>query len=330
MAISTLAKKKLLKRNYTAMAGKEIEHITIHHCAVVNATAEGMYNAFNNEMRAASANYFIDSDGGIYCFVDELHRAWTSGTVLNDGRAITIEVSNNAGAEKDWSISEQAFAALIDLCTDICKRYNLTAYFDDTANATFNLHRHFQATQCPGAYIYNNMKQITQLVNARLLQEYDNSYVKTCEYINKVCFLETGSQEWKCATFDEHMNAFIIDTQFELSAIAIQCSKGNCVYKVHTKEYGWLPDVYSSNYNLSDSDKGYAGLEDSTIDAITICYLTDTQEESDYIYAKYFVRLKEMQIELPEQLDDVIEANNEGYAGIINYTIDKLYLYLSK
>lgn len=39
----------------------------------------------------------------------------------NDNRAITIEVANNGGAP-DWPVSNKAYAALLDLVTDICKR----------------------------------------------------------------------------------------------------------------------------------------------------------------------------------------------------------------
>ena len=54
-------------------------------------------------------------------YVEEKHRSWCSSSRSNDSQAITIEVANDSRGP-EWHVSDKALAALIDLCTDICKR----------------------------------------------------------------------------------------------------------------------------------------------------------------------------------------------------------------
>ena len=53
--------------------------------------------------------------------MEEANRSWCTSNAANDHRAITIEVANNGGAP-DWPVSDKAYAALLDLLTDICRR----------------------------------------------------------------------------------------------------------------------------------------------------------------------------------------------------------------
>ncbi len=144
-----------------------IDKITIHHMAG-NYTLEAVGNQFAKPERQASSNYGIDSNGNIALFVPEEIRAWTSGNAENDNRAITIEVANDELAPT-WHVSDAAFASLIRLCADICKRNGIDKLNwtgDKTGNMT--LHKWFQATACPGPYLESRMPEIAQLVNAKL------------------------------------------------------------------------------------------------------------------------------------------------------------------
>ena len=76
---------------------------------------------FADTSRKASSNYGIGSDGRIALYVEEANRSWCTSNAANDHRAITIEVANNGGAP-DWPVSDKAYAALLDLLTDICRR----------------------------------------------------------------------------------------------------------------------------------------------------------------------------------------------------------------
>lgn len=145
---------------------EKITKITIHHMAGC-LSASQCESIFANPRRCASANYLIGKDGEILCNVDEDFRAWTSGSNWNDQRAITIEVANSTGKPK-WEISEKVMRSLILLCADICRRYCIVPYFTGDKNGSITFHYMFQATECPGPYIKNNVKYIIDSINNEL------------------------------------------------------------------------------------------------------------------------------------------------------------------
>ena len=155
-----------LSPNCTKPRGKKIDTITIHHAAG-NASVETLGNIFAPTSRKASANYGIGSDGRIACFVEEENRAWTSSSTANDDRAITIEVAN-CGAEPDWPISDKAYAALLDLCEDICRRHGIVLNYTGDKTGNLTMHKWFKATACPGPYLESKFPAIASEVNRRL------------------------------------------------------------------------------------------------------------------------------------------------------------------
>ena len=161
----------------------KIDTITIHHMAG-NLTVERCGEIFQKTSREASSNYGIGTDGRIALYVDEEDRAWTSGSYLNDHRAITIEVANDS-LEPNWHVSDAALESLINLVVDICKRNDikkLTWSNDKNERighkngCNMTVHRDFQATACPGLYLYNKMSYIANSVNSKLneVEEDDN------------------------------------------------------------------------------------------------------------------------------------------------------------
>lgn len=130
---------------------EKISKITIHHMAG-QIGAEACARMHRDGNREASANYYIGPDGTICAGVSEDRRAWTSSSNWNDQRAITIEVSNNSGAP-NWTISDASYKALIKLCADICKRYNIVPAYTGHTDATLTVHNMFSATACPGPYL---------------------------------------------------------------------------------------------------------------------------------------------------------------------------------
>lgn len=148
---------------------EKITKITIHHMAG-NQSAVGCAKSHRDGNREASANYYIGSDGTICAGVSEDRRAWTSSSSWNDQRAITIEVANNTFSP-NWTVSDKAYRSLINLCVDICKRYNIVPAYNGTKNASFTEHRMFVSTLCPGPYLHNRMKDIVRKVKRGLATE---------------------------------------------------------------------------------------------------------------------------------------------------------------
>lgn len=178
MGFSSLIIKKILSPNHSGKRKYEVTRITIHHMAAA-WTIEQCGQSFKNPARYASSNYGVDGKGRIAGYVDEKNRAWTSASRDNDNRAITIEVANDRTGG-NWSVSDKALAATIDLCVDICKRYgkkkliwfgdkNKTlSYKPKSDEMILTVHRWFQATSCPGPYLYTHMGYIAEEVTKRL------------------------------------------------------------------------------------------------------------------------------------------------------------------
>ena len=116
------------------MAGK----LTGTQCAV---------NIFGKKGRKASANYCIGYNGDIVCNVEEEDRAYTSSSAWNDNRAITIEISNSANGT--GRITEASWESLLDLCEDICRRYNFKLEYTGTKEGSLTLHQFYANTNCP-------------------------------------------------------------------------------------------------------------------------------------------------------------------------------------
>lgn len=134
--------------NYTqGRKGHKVCKITVHHMAGV-LSAEQCGRIFQAAGRQASSNYGIGNDGRIGCYVGEENRAWTSSNSENDCKAITIEVSNSS-VGGDYPISAAAWNSLVNLCVDICRRYNFRLNYDGTKNGSLTRHNMFANTNCP-------------------------------------------------------------------------------------------------------------------------------------------------------------------------------------
>ena len=168
---SPLTEYVLLSPNATFPREEPITKITVHHMAG-DLTLEELGEAFAQRDRRASANYAIDSEGRVALYVEESDRAWTSSSADNDHRAVTIEVANDqVGGE--WHVSDAAYEALLDLCTDICRRNEIQELrYTGDASGTLTLHSMFYSeTDCPGPYLKSRMGEIAAEVDGRLHRE---------------------------------------------------------------------------------------------------------------------------------------------------------------
>lgn len=165
-----------------------ISRITIHHAAG-QLSLSGFSSLLNSGSREVSWNYAISPEGEIGLFVDESHRAWTTGSVTdpdgaeNDHMAVTIEVANNSG-EPDWTVSDASINALLDLCEDICRRNNIQglSYTGSKSGSTLTRHDWYADTYCPGDYLGSKFPYIAEEVNRRLGVESTIVYPDEDEY----------------------------------------------------------------------------------------------------------------------------------------------------
>ncbi len=72
-------------------------------------------------------------------YVEEKDRSWCTSSSANDNRAVTIEVASDTS--DPYAVTEAAYAGLLNLVTDICKRNgkNTLIWFGDKKHR-FELH----------------------------------------------------------------------------------------------------------------------------------------------------------------------------------------------
>ena len=174
MSNSKLVNYTRISPNKNSPRNHKIDTITIH-CVVGQCSVETLGNIFAPTSRQASSNYGIGYDGKIGMYVEEKDRSWCSSSASNDNRAITIEVASDT--KHPYAVNEKAFAALLDLVTDICKRNGIKRLVWSTNKkdrmnhlngCNMTVHRDYANKSCPGDYLYNRHGQIADEVNKRL------------------------------------------------------------------------------------------------------------------------------------------------------------------
>ena len=151
-----------------------IDTITIH-CVVGQCSVETLGAIFAPTTRQASSNYGVGYDGRIGMYCEEKDRSWCTSSAANDNRAITIEVAS--GTTSPYAVTDKAYAALLDLVTDICKRNGIKRLVwsnnkNDRVNhangCNLTVHRDYANKSCPGGYLYDRQGEIAAAVNKRL------------------------------------------------------------------------------------------------------------------------------------------------------------------
>lgn len=174
MSNSKLISYTKISPNRTSPRNHKIDTVTIH-CVVGQCSVETLSNIFAPTSRQASCNYGIGADGRIGMYCEEKDRSWCSSNAANDNRAITIEVASDT--KHPYAVNAKAYAALIDLLVDICKRNGIPRLVWSTSKAdrvnhkngcNMTVHRDYANKSCPGEYLYSRHAQIASEVNKRL------------------------------------------------------------------------------------------------------------------------------------------------------------------
>ena len=174
MSNSKLISCTLISPNKNSPRNHKIDTITIH-CFVAQVTAKRGCEVFQPTSKKASCNYVVGYDGSIGLCVDEGDRSWCTSSGVNDHRAITIEVASDN--KEPYAVTEKAYAAMLDLVTDICKRNgikklvwstNKNERMNHLNGCNMTVHRDYANKSCPGDYLYNRHGEIAAEVNRRL------------------------------------------------------------------------------------------------------------------------------------------------------------------
>lgn len=160
--------------NRTVNRNHAIDTITIH-CVVGQCSVQTLGEVFAPVSRQASSNYGVGYDGKIGMYCEEKDRSWCSSNAANDHRAVTIEVASDT--TEPYAVNDKAYAAMLDLVTDICKRNGIKKLVWSTNKnervnhlngCNMTVHRDYANKSCPGTYLYERHGAIAAEVNRRL------------------------------------------------------------------------------------------------------------------------------------------------------------------
>ena len=141
-------------------------------------TAKRGCEVFQPTSKKASCNYVVGYDGSIGLCVDEGDRSWCTSSAANDHRAVTIETASDN--EDPYAVTDKAYAALLDLVEDICRRNGKTkllwlgdkdktlAFKPAADEMVLTVHRWFVKKACPGQYLLDRHPEIAAEVTRRL------------------------------------------------------------------------------------------------------------------------------------------------------------------
>ena len=177
MANSKLISCTVLSPNNSGTRCYKLTRIT-PHCMVGQMTAMQCGALFSKSSREASSNYGIGKDGEIGLYVDESKRSWCTSSADNDNRAITIECASDVYAP--YAMNSHVWKSLINLCTDICRRYgkDTLLWLGDKSTSLkykprdneliLTAHRWFAAKSCPGDWLYRRLGTLADEVTKQL------------------------------------------------------------------------------------------------------------------------------------------------------------------
>ena len=174
---SSLVDYTKISPNNSGQRTHSVDRIT-PHCIVGQWDVTTIGNYFNNPNVKASCNYGIAKDGKVALVVEENKRSWCSSSNENDQRAITIECSSEKTSP--YAFNDAVYNKLIDLCVDICKRYNKNTllwiadkntalnYTPKSNEMLLTVHRWFKQKACPGDWMMARMGDLATKVTNRL------------------------------------------------------------------------------------------------------------------------------------------------------------------
>lgn len=148
---------RLLTINEYSRSGEKqnkIKNIIVHWVGNAGSSAIGNRNYFESlkdtHKTYASSHYIIGLNGEIIRCIPEDEVAFHSGGYSMNRKSIGIEVCH---PDWDGKFNENTYNSLVELCADICRRYNL---------GIDAIIRHYDVTgkECPRYYVRNEQEWI--------------------------------------------------------------------------------------------------------------------------------------------------------------------------
>lgn len=155
--------------HYTGRS-QQISAVVVHYTATIVRDAKQTVEWWEHNNPYTSASYIIDVKGDITGVIPEEYRPYTTGSWGKgardiDDRAITIECSCDNTDNNVYHVSGNTIAALCRLLADIGRRYKIIWSFTGNESGNIHAHRWYEATPCPGNYLYDKLELIASMAN---------------------------------------------------------------------------------------------------------------------------------------------------------------------
>lgn len=213
---------KLLTINPYSRSGEKQNNITdiiIHYVGNAGSSAMANRNYFENlqytHKTYASSHYIVGLNGEIIRCIPDDEVAFHSGSYSENRKSIGIE---NCHPNVDGKFNEQTYNALVELCAELCKKYNIGINNVKT-------HNMITGKNCPKYYVEHEeaWEQLKQDINNKInggtvtpvsepekgsdepVRRYKNGSTKEIAYSNWQCTNQIGylSPYESCDCFGE-------------------------------------------------------------------------------------------------------------------------------
>lgn len=136
-------KEMLLTHNRPYTKRKKTTAIAVHYVGNAGSSAVGNRNYFQNTNTSVSSHYIIGLEGEIIRCIPENEVSWCT----NQANSYTISIEC-CHPNIDGIFNDKTYKSLVELCADICKRWNLNPLKN-------GIIRHFDVTGkvCPRGFV---------------------------------------------------------------------------------------------------------------------------------------------------------------------------------
>lgn len=323
-----------IRASHFGTGSRKKTFIVVHYTANTgdNATAKGNAIYFSKPSVDVSAHFVVDEGDTVYNVVPENCIAYAVGGskypnnggkyygVCTNDNSISIEMVSHTDASGSYFIPEKTVDNTLALVKDLQARHGIP---DD------HVIRHYDVNgkPCPmcwtNEYGYSGERKwddfLMRLSGQPTPQPTPQPSFHPDVYYKACC----EGYGWLPEVRNTEDFAGIQGKA--IRGIMVKVSQGAVRYRVHIKGGKWLP--YVTGYSVSDSNNGFAGVTmlNKDIDAVEIYYFTP--QGKPFKRAEYRVSAIGCGY-YPPQYDNETGHGQDGYAGVIGKSIDRLSVSL--
>lgn len=156
--------------------GQSVERLIVHHIASTALESSVRFMKSWNERKSCPT--YVIGNGQLIGMIGEEFRPCSTGAA--DLNSIAVEILNESTGGA-WPVEESSLELLAELLADLSVRYNWGSI---EIGKNLVVHRDFMATECPGPYVVERLREVCDKANEILKIGGSTTMVYKYEYIN--------------------------------------------------------------------------------------------------------------------------------------------------